>query len=119
MARLTLNNSRLAAIDAALDAESAVASANAWFASQIAAGFESTGGIRLGLTTEDVTLLTGNYVLAKECAALDLDIPPVVDANGTPHSLTIEALTNLMLEYGQHRAALSAEYVTRRSGTPE
>lgn len=102
----------------AIDLRKRESEADAWFASAIAAGFTSpTSDITLNLTDADVALLTGNFVLAKEAAALEMPLPPVIDAHGVPHTLTLQDLTTLMLEYGQHRAALSAEYAARRAGT--
>jgi hypothetical protein len=113
MGLITINAEKKAAIDLRkMEAE-----ADAWFASAIAAGFTSpTSGVTLNLTDADVALLTGNFVLAKEAAAMELPLPPVIDAHGTPHNLSLQELTELMLEYGQHRAALSAEYAGRRAG---
>ena len=105
---------------AQIDRDAAVAAVDAWFAGQIAAGFTTAGGWALGLRPEDVTLLTGNFVLAKEAAALSLPLPPVIDSAGVPHAMTlIEDLTSLMLAYGQHRASLSAEYATRKAAALE
>jgi hypothetical protein len=89
--------------------------ADEWFATQIAAGFESSAGIKLGLSEADVTLLTGNYVLSKEAAALELPLSPVIDTEGVAHTLSIEDLTSLMLEYGQYRAQLSQEYAAKKA----
>ena len=115
MSRFTLNEVKLAACDSII----AQQEADQWFAEQVAEGFESSDGIKLGLSDSDVTLLTGNFVLAKEAAALELDIPPVISSDGEPHDLTIEELTALMLEYGQHRAELSVEYALRRNNVEE
>ena len=95
------------------------ADADVWFAGKVAEGFESEDGIKLGLDESDITLLTGNFILAKEAANLELDIPPVIDTDGVPHELTIEELTALMLEYGAYRASLSAEYVNRQVNVEE
>ena len=111
MHQVTVNAEKKAEIDARI----AASNTDTWFVEQVAAGFLSSTGIRLGLSSDDVTLLTGNFVLAKEAAASELPIPPVIDADGVPHELTIEELTQLMLEYGQHRASLSAEYARRKS----
>jgi hypothetical protein len=87
-----------------------------WFQGELAKGMPTAGGWKLGLRTDDVTLLTGNYVLAKEAAALGMPIPPIVDANGVPHPMEgIEELTAIMLAYGQYRASLSQEYATRKA----
>lgn len=98
-----------------IDRRKALAAIDAWFAEQTAAGFETAYGWKLGLTEGDVTLLTGAFVLAKEAASLSLPLPAIVDAGGTPHSLTMAEMTALMLAYGQHRAGLSAEYAERRA----
>ena len=101
---------------AQIDRDAAVAAVDAWFAGQIAAGFTTAGGWALGLRPEDVTLLTGNFVLAKEAAALNMPIPPVIDNAGVPHDIeSVEALTAVMLAYGQHRASISAEYAAKKA----
>lgn len=112
MGLITLDPGKKAAIDQRL----AMAGVDAWFAGEVAAGFQTAGGWRLGLSESDVTLLTGHYVLAKEAASLGAPIPPVVDMDGVPRPMaSIEELTALMLAYGQHRAALSEEYATRKA----
>ena len=115
MSRITLSSTQVAK----LDSEELRVAADEWFAGKVAEGFESTSGIKLGLTESDVTLLTGNFVLAKEADELELDIPPIIDREGMPHELNIEQLTGLMLEYGQHRASLSVEYAARRQGSED
>ena len=103
-------------IKAAIDKKQAFADLDQWFAAELAKGFETAGGWKLGLSQSDVTLLTGNYVLAKEAAALGMPIPPIVDTAGVPHPMTeIEELTAIMLAYGQYRAGLSQEYATRKA----
>tara|TARA_B100000497_G_scaffold126996_2_gene167437 strand:+ start:576 stop:926 length:351 start_codon:yes stop_codon:yes gene_type:complete len=115
MSRITLNTE----VKDKLDKEELRSDADKWFAEKVAEGFESTGGIKLGLGESDVTLLTGNFVLAKEADELELDIPPIIDSDGIAHQLTIEQLTGLMLEYGQRRAALSVQYAAKRQGTED
>jgi hypothetical protein len=103
-------------IKAAIDKKKALADLDQWFAGELAKGFETAGGWKLGLSESDVTLLTGNYVLAQQGAALGMPIPPIVDMDGVPHPMAeIEELTAIMLAYGQHRAALSQEYATRKA----
>jgi hypothetical protein len=100
---------------AAIDRKIAVAAADAWFSGEVAKGFATPGGWKMGLSDADIALLTGNFVLAKEADAMGLPLPSVVDMDGTPHGFeSIEQLTSLMLAYGQHRAALSAEYADRK-----
>jgi hypothetical protein len=101
---------------AAVDVAKALAEVDAWFAGEIAKGFVTDDGWKLGLSESDVTLLTGHYVLAKEASALGLPVPPVIDADGVPHAFeSIQDLTALMLGYGQHRAELSMEYAARKA----
>lgn len=84
-----------------------------WFRGQLAAGYQTTHGWRLGMEPNDVTLLTGHFVLAKEASTLGLPVPPLVDATGVPRHLSMQQLTEVMLGYGSHRAALSEEYAAR------
>jgi hypothetical protein len=114
--RVTIDSVKKQQIDDSTTASARTASADAWMADQLAAGFVSSDGIALGLTNEDVLLLTGNFVLAKEAAAMNLPIPAVIDTDGVSHELEIDDLTTLMLEYGQHRASLSADYQTQLAG---
>lgn len=112
MAIVSINQERKAEIDR----NTALANLDFWFSNVVADGFTTPEGWKLGLTEADVTLLTGQFVLAKEAASSGLGIPPVVDMAGVPHELeSLEELTELMLLYGQARAALSAEYATRKA----
>jgi len=112
--KIFLNESKKAEIDR----QSALAAVDAWFAEQTAAGFTTAAGWRLGLAESDVTLLTGAFVLAKEADSMGLPLPPIIDADGVPRSLTISEMTAVMLGYGQHRATLSAEYAARKAAIP-
>lgn len=100
---------------AVIDARNALEAVDAWFTDQVAAGYTTPHGWKLGLAETDVTLLTGAFVLAKEAVILGAAIPPIIDKDGVPHTLTIEELTNVMLGYGQYRAALSSEYNDRKA----
>jgi hypothetical protein len=101
-------------VAAAIDQQNHRLEVESWFADRLAEGYDvSEHGFRLGLKQEDVTLLTGAFVLAKEAAAIGMPVPPIIDAEGRPHTLTIEQLTAVMLGYGHHRASLSAEYASR------
>jgi hypothetical protein len=72
-------------------------------------GWETPLGWRLAWQPDDVALLTGLFVLAKEADALGLTQPVVVtDMAGERHSLTFTEFRDLMLAYGAARAALSA-----------
>ena len=107
-------------VAAEIDRESALADLEDWFREVTQPGFATAGGWRLGLTQQDVLLLTGYYVLAKEAAALGGDIPPIIDMAGVPHTIAeIEELTAIMLAYGQRRAEISAEYAAKRAAILE
>ena len=106
-----------AAKKAAIDKQIALREIDQWFAGEIAKGFATEDGWKLGLTDADVTLLTGNYVLSQQAASLGgSSLPPIIDTDGVPHPMeSIEELTAIMLAYGQHRAALSTEYALRKA----
>jgi hypothetical protein len=100
---------------AAIDKAAAIKAVDVWFADEVSKGFTTEDGWKLGLLENDVTLLTGQFVLAKEADAAGLDLPPVIDTAGVPHQLDLADLTALMLAYGGHRAALSVEYAARKA----
>lgn len=112
MAVVTVDSAKKAAIDRA----AALREVDVWFKTKLDAGYLTEGGYVLGLSDSDVTLLTGNFVLAKEAAALNAPLPPVIDKSGGVHAVdSIEDLTLLMLAYGQYRASLSAQYAAKKS----
>lgn len=86
------------------------------WAETLKAGWETPYGWKLGLEIADVTLLTGAYTLAKEAAPLNLPLPEIIDTTGAPHTFNdIQEFTALMLQYGQARAALSAQYAANKA----
>jgi hypothetical protein len=115
MGLVTVNPAKKAEIDR----KAALRGVDAWFKEEVAKGFTTADGWKLGLSESDVTLLTGQFVLAKEAASAALPLPPVIDMAGVPHSLTLAELTALMLGYGGHRAALSTEYAARKAAIEE
>jgi hypothetical protein len=109
---VSINQAKKAQIDRNTDLENL----DFWFSNVVEAGWASPEGWRLGLSEADVTLLTGQFVLAKEADAAGGDLPAVIDKAGEPHVFeSLEELTALMLAYGQARAALSAEYASRKA----
>jgi hypothetical protein len=91
-----------------------------WFAAQIAEGCAVSAGFVLGMTNNDVILLTGNYVLSQTVAAFGAPLPDIIDTAGVPHQLeNLESLTQIMLEYGQYRASLSALYAAKKAELAE
>lgn len=79
-------------------------------------GFTTSYGWKLGLQNNDVTLLTGAFLLAKEASNMNIsqDVT-IVDLQGVSHILSINDFTILMLEYGQYRTQLSAEYSNKKN----
>ncbi len=82
-------------------------------------GWDSGQGYHLGITAQDVSLLVGLFVLAKEASAMGLNPPPLIDMNGGIHMLSISELTTLMLRYGQARAQISADDAMRRKAVED
>tara|TARA_R100000664_G_scaffold26378_1_gene36551 strand:+ start:297 stop:803 length:507 start_codon:yes stop_codon:yes gene_type:complete len=83
-------------------------------------GWTTQYGWSLGLDIPDVALLNGNFVLAKEADSLGISGSVfVVDISGKSHELSFPELTALMLQYGQARAALSAEDASKRTAIQE
>lgn len=79
-------------------------------------GWETPSGWRLGIDTQDITLLTGLFMLAKEASSLGINDPvTIIDIDGQSHNLNLLELTNLMLQYGAARATLSTQYANRRN----
>lgn len=73
-------------------------------------GWTTPGGWRLGVTSGDVAMLTGLYVLAARREQLGPSRPVVViDVDGVPHSMPFAEFEVLMLAYG---AAVEASYGT-------
>jgi hypothetical protein len=87
-----------------------------WFDARLSEGCLLSAGYRLGVRPDDVSLLTGNYVLAQAADNLGLPLPDVIDKDGVPHRIeNLAVLTQLMLEYGQYRAGLSAVYAAKKA----
>lgn len=86
-----------------------------WWELVIKNGFQTSYGWKLGLKIEDVTLLTGAFLLAKEAMNLGLSQESMVmDTEGVSHMMTIGELTTLMLQYGQYRSHLSLNYSDKK-----
>lgn len=78
-------------------------------------GWTTPYGWKMGITTQDVALLNGNFTLAKEAASMGFTDPVfVIDMDGESHSFNLQDLTTLMLQYGQARAALTSQDAAKR-----
>ena len=78
-------------------------------------GWTTPYGWKLGTDTQDVTLLTGAFILAKEASSIGLSTTgTVIDMDGQSHELSLQDLTVLMLQYGQFRSQLSSQDSSKR-----
>lgn len=91
-----------------------IAQIDSEFESAAKIGWDSGQGFRLGMKHQDVSLLVGLFVLAKEGAAIGFNPPPVIDTDGVAHNFTMQELTTLMLQYGQARSQLAITDANRR-----
>ena len=84
---------------------------NIWQYGILKEGYTTPEGWALGIDTDDVSLLTGAFLLLKESSALGLgDTTTIIDMEGIPHVLSLAEMTNLMLQYGQFRSTKSQQY---------
>jgi len=68
-------------------------------------------GAILGLSDQDVTLLTGAYILLKESVANNTaNSTYITDKSGKVYCLSLEQMTPLMLAYGNYRSKISIKY---------
>lgn len=78
-------------------------------------GWTTPYGWSMGVSIEDVSLLSANFVLAKEAVSLGISDPVfIIDTEGESHAFNLEDLTPLMLQYGQARALLSSQDASKR-----
>ena len=83
-------------------------------------GWDSGRGYRLGISPSDVALLVGVFSLAKEAAALGLELPHLISMANTPISFTtIEEMTLLLLQYGQARSNMASSFAARRKAVAD
>ena len=83
-------------------------------------GWNSGQGYHLGITPSDVALLVGVFSLAKEAAALGLELPHLISMANTPISFTtIEEMTLLLLQYGQARSNMASSFAARRKAVAD
>ena len=83
-------------------------------------GWDSGQGYSLGITPSDVALLVGVFSLAKEAAALGLELPHLISMANTPISFTtIQEMTTLLLQYGQARSNMASSFAARRKAVSD
>jgi hypothetical protein len=92
---------------------------NEWIALE-KTGWDSGQGYYLGITPSDVALLVGVFSLAKEAAALGLELPHLISMANTPISFsTIQEMTLLLLQYGQARSNMASSFAARRKAVAD
>lgn len=78
-------------------------------------GWDSGLGYYLGITPNDVALLSGGYALAKEADALGLALPKFIAMDNSTISFNnLSEMTQLLLRYGDARATLASSFADRR-----
>ena len=78
-------------------------------------GWQTPYGWKLGIDNQDVTLLTGAFILAKEANNMGLsNTGTVIDMDGKSHELSLQDMTILMIQYGQFRSQLSSQDALKR-----
>jgi hypothetical protein len=78
-------------------------------------GWTTPYGWKLGTDNQDVTLLTGAFILAKEANNMGLSTTgTIIDMDGKSHELSLQDMTILMLQYGQFRSQLSSQDAFKR-----
>ena len=83
-------------------------------------GWDSGQSYSLGITPSDVALLVGVFSLAKEAAALGLELPHLISMANTPISFsTIQEMTTLLLQYGQARSNMASSFAARRKAVSD
>ena len=77
-------------------------------------GWDSGQGV-LGISAEDVALLSANFSMAKEAANLGYPIPPIITLDNQEISFSdIQTMTVFMLQYGEYRSSISKTFAARR-----
>ena len=77
-------------------------------------GWNSGQGV-LGISAEDVALLSANFSMAKEAANLGYPIPPIITLDNQEISFSdIQTMTVFMLQYGEYRSSISKTFAARR-----
>ena len=78
-------------------------------------GWDSELGYSLGITPNDVALLSGAYALAKEADNLGLPLPKFIAMdNSTIIFNNLSEMTQLLLRYGEARATLASSFANKR-----
>ena len=79
------------------------------------AGWNSGQGFSIGISANDIALLSGAYALAKEASNLGLPLPKIITIDDSIITFnSFEEMTGLMLSYGNARSILAGSFATKR-----
>jgi hypothetical protein len=77
-------------------------------------GWDSGQGT-LGISAEDVALLSANFAMAKEASNLGYPIPPIITLDNQEIVFSdIQSMTIFMLQYGAFRSNVSKIFAAKR-----
>ena len=78
-------------------------------------GWNSGQGFSIGISANDIALLSGAYSLAKEVSNLGLPLPKIIAIDDSIITFnSLEEMTALMLNYGNARSILASSFATKR-----
>lgn len=78
-------------------------------------GWDSGQGFSIGISANDIALLSGAYALAKEASNLGLPLPRIITIDDSIITFnSLEEMTSLMLNYGNARSMLASSFATKR-----
>jgi len=78
-------------------------------------GWNSGQGFSIGISANDIALLSGAYALAKEASSLGLPLPKIIAIDDSIITFnSLEKMTSLMLNYGNARSMLASSFATKR-----
>lgn len=78
-------------------------------------GWNSGQGFSIGISANDIALLSGAYALAKEASRLGLPLPKIIAIDDSIITFnSLEEMTALMLNYGNARSILASSFATKR-----
>jgi hypothetical protein len=78
-------------------------------------GWNSGQGFNIGISANDIALLSGAYALAKENYNLGLPLPKIIAIDGSIITFnSFDEMKELLLNYGNARSILASSFATKR-----
>lgn len=79
-----------------------------------AQGWNSGQGFSLGISPNDIALLTGVFSLAKEASAMGIAMPSIISLENKQIDFNnIQEMTTMLLQYGAARAEMSKQFAAK------